>query len=250
MAEKYRTRSGVDKRKIISKCPKYLSIITDKRFQYALSFYRKGKAFLLMTGSDSDSIKGDIIKRSTLKGVEDINLPILWAFYSILLQNLFDNGLDEHGYVFYNYNCDSITVYVPELVRYIGLGTNYSTDSVEAVLSAIRAYDKVVGYLTISFEDGDEMTDYFDVLKLKGYDTSDNTITVLCPYLDQLVKEVLELAIKTKNVYKEKKVVTKKDGYIIRNPSHSYLIKPSIVKQRDHAAAENVYNSNFPHLQV
>ena len=212
-----------------------------------MDFTRGGRAYLLkLTTLDKVADNGEkglflppevLRSRMTYDDIEDIRLPILWAVYSIFLSVLQRDGMDESGMVYRDYVADTITLYLPDFARYIGLNGNVSTDSVNAIISAMEAYQNVIGYIRMQ-EDGKEITRLYHALKVCR-DTDHNTISIQSPYLARLAWIVMDDAVKHK---KDGSVSVKRDGSVNRRQVHNYLIKPSIVKQRDHAAAVNVYN--------
>lgn len=89
-----------------------------------------------------------------------------------------------------------------------------------------------------------------------SYDPEKNMLTLASPYLTNLIKEVYNASI-----VRDKKELPKmkKDGTPQLNPSHSYLMKPSIGKNKNLAAAETVSiilqvieqaGNNTPHISL
>ena len=235
----------------LSKCPHYLSVITHKRFQYGMSFNREGSAYLLKlstlegaseNGDDGLFMPGDVLQqRLTYEGVENINLPIMWAVYSIFLDMMHANGLDERGMVRDDYVAETAKVYVPDFVRYIGLKQNVNSKNINAIISALEGFKDVAGFMRVPEREGGdgEVTRLYRALQLDEYDPVQRTMTISSPYLSRLAQRVVNASVVRK---KDGSISIDRNGKVKRRPSHSYTIKPSVVKQRNHAAVETVRN--------
>ncbi len=70
-----------------------------------------------------------------------------------------------------------------------------------------------------------------------GYDESTNLISFSSPYLNHIVETIYNASLDRDKNGNLKKYHS---GRQILNPSHSYLIKSSIAKERNKAAVENV----------
>lgn len=108
-----------------------LAIPTFHDYEYAVSLHQEGKAYLypIMTTSELKFEDGEIYFEGALepisaaelknihtqKGIESIDIPLLTAYYSIILQEFYStlkNG-DELKPI--------ITMHIPELMRCMGL---------------------------------------------------------------------------------------------------------------------------------
>ena len=72
-----------------------------------------------------------------------------------------------------------------------------------------------------------------------GYDAAKNTISFSSPYLNHIVKTIYNASLVRDKNGNFKKCKSSKQ---IVSPSHSYLIKSSIAKERNKVAVENVRN--------
>lgn len=71
-----------------------------------------------------------------------------------------------------------------------------------------------------------------------GYDESTNTIQFSSPYMNYIVGIIYNASLSRD---RKGNLRQYQSGRQILNPSHSYLIKPSIAKERNKAAVENVF---------
>ncbi len=231
--------------------PKEMAVITDKRYQYALSFHRGERAYLLRLRSMEGIIdngdegllfkKGELRSRITRDGLNDVDVSLLNSVYSLLLADFRKNCVTEKGQI-KNRKTESIYLYLPQFMEFIGLPRNYSEHSADSMLAAIRRFGNVIGYLQITETDSRDYQEhhaakYYPALILTDYHKDDNTISLSSPYLVRLIKQVFHENVKRKRTGE---VLLGRDETYRYNPFHSFLIKPSIAKQRNKAAAENV----------
>lgn len=78
---------------------------------------------------------------------------------------------------------------------------------------------------------------YFPVLTFAGYDAEDNTISFISPYLMYIVRKIYSSSLK---LDKKGNPRLKQNVRPMLNPFNSYLIKTSIIVERNKAAIENV----------
>ena len=98
---------------------------------------------------------------------------------------------------------------------------------------------------------------YYPIFLFTGYAQKTNTLEVYSPYLTRVINNILEKAVKLNP--KTQKPILNKIGKPIPLPSHSFLIKPTIAKERNFIAVENVVfivqlieqaGDNTPHIKA
>jgi len=239
---------------MLSTLPSRLAIITAPLYQYGVSFYQHNNAWLQLLsnaeGLEYDKEKGlrfkgipmsnaELKNLFTKKGVEDINLPLLKFFYSIILKNFYDklqindDGTHKTAKPILQ---ESITLYLPDLAAQLGKSRKLNKENIKEVIAHVSAFQNIVGILKVR-RNGRIYENILPVLLFMGYYDETNTIKFSSPYLNQLIIEIFGTSIA-----KDKKgnTVFDKKGEIKLLPSHSYLIKPSIEKCRNKAAVESV----------
>ena len=245
----YRTAARSD---VTTDYPKEMAVITDKRYQYAMTFHRGERAYLLQLRSMEGIIdngdnglvfkKGELRSRITRDGLNDVDITLLGSIYSLILAEYRKECINDKGRI-KKHKVKPITLYFPQFLKYLGIIRNFSQDNANAMLSTIKRFSNVIGYLQTTEKDQRDYQErpvarYYPALLLTDYNVDNNTITLASPYLAKLVNEIIYENIKRK---KTGEMLLGKDETIKYNPSHSFLIKPTIAKQRNKAAVENVY---------
>ncbi len=204
--------------------PEKYAIITQADYKNALGLSQVGRAYLMtadgLTNKDGklyfNSIpasKADIKVYSTNKVPENLDMPLLRAFYSIILNEIWDN-INNHME-----QTPVITVYLPHLFKYLGKDKP-SRNQTLSIINGIMSFNDIVGVI-------DE--DILPVLVFLGENQEKNTISFSSPYMNRVIEKVHKICIKKD-----------KNGKMQSLPSHSYLIKPSIVNERNKKAVEIV----------
>ena len=263
----YRTRKKAQAAGAITETPESLAIITSKKFQNSLSLHQDGSAYLLPPYDlepgavlEFDEgvmrIKGTHIKEisevelqnmKTKEGIKDIDLPYLTVFYNLILDQFQKNKFEHID--------DILTFSVPALARYIGLPSNLSQDNIERLIEKVQSYHNIVGVLHDK-RNGRSRSSLYPVLNFEGYSDKTNTISFSSPYMNYVIQTVYEISIRRR---KDGKPQLSKNGAPLMLPSHTYLIDPSIVTERNKAAVINVYiiialieqaGNNKPHIKA
>ena len=232
--------------------PDNLAIPTFKPYQYAMSLYQHGQVYL-QGGVDTSNLKtredklffedpSGILKILTEVELQnfrtkenvnlsDIGLPLLRTYYSILLGTYREMLLQGKPIPY------TMQIYVPDLLEYFGLKRDSDMKTIDKIIKQMSSFNNVVGVLH-SIRNGKPSKSYFAIFQFAEYDSKTNTIVFLSPYLNYVVKNILQEAIKRDP--KTKAPILDKNGNSIPMPSHSFLIKPSIFNERNLAAVENV----------
>lgn len=241
----YRTRAKAAEEGAIIKAPKTLAIPTNPDYQYSVSFYQSGGAYLQPLRS-TDGLKfkngkmyfdGAYMKEvsevelqnmKTKEGIDDIDLPILRTFYSIILTQFEESN--------YKVLRDVLTMSVPALAEFMGLQSNLNQKDIDRVIEKTQSYHNIVG-IGHGTRNGKPAQSLYPVLNFEGYNYKTNTISFSSPYMNYVIRTVYNLSLRKS---KDGKVKYKKNGKPLLKPSYSYLINSSIVKERNRAAVENV----------
>lgn len=243
----YRTRAKV-KGGVSDALPLYLALITNAQYKESLSLreQREGSYLVPSVLSADDMvydgttlfIKGCPASEANLREInkdknvpiEKIDLPLLRMFYSIILSD-FVNNAHQFGVV-----NETVTVYVPDLAELLGKGRNIGKKDIEAIIKKAASFQTICGVL----KDPKRPNGIGTVLPLllwQGYYEDTNTIRFQSPYMTELIMRIYDVSVRRDKLGTPK---LKKDGTPILEASHSYLVKSSIVKERNKRAAEIV----------
>ena len=258
----YRTKAQADH--AIREIPSLLAVPTMQNYQYVMSLKPSGYAYLQPLAS-TDGLKfsdgkmyfiGNEIQpvsevelqnMVTNEGIETIELGMLRIFYSIILTEFEKTKCTQIR--------DVITLYVPDLAESMGLQRNLNKAGIQRIIDTIQSFHTIVGVMH-GTRNGKPSQSLYPVLNFEGYDDKRNTISFSSPYMNMVIKTVYKLAIEHKKNGEPK--LTRR-GEIVRKPSHSFLVKSSIVKERNKCAVENVMiivqlieqcGDNTPHISA
>ena len=255
MPEAYRTKALAEKKGTLDPCPKRIAIPTAINYEYSISLHQEGKAFLQKLTMSTDGLKfenGKMFFEGTLEpistielqdmhtneGIEAIDIPLLTMYYSIILAK-FQERI-KHGLDFGTAN-DMITrIYAPDFMKCIDIlseGSGTSEEKISVIMRKTRAFHNILGIHYVS-KNGRIHRSYFPVMNFEGYDYETNTISFFSPYLNYIVQKIYSASIRCD---KKGNPRIKRNGLPMLYPSNSYLIKPSIVSERNKAAVANVF---------
>lgn len=224
--------------------PDRQATITAKEYTMAISFCKEGRAYLelfdeknidklllqdgmLYLKDNMISLAEDEIQSFVSKKFPNtIDLNMLRAFYSVILK--------EYEKVEYQKINSNIVIYVPELLNSLGKKGNRSQEQINKLINDINQYKNVVGVVN---KYNDSCKRRYKILNFQYYDQENNTIAFNAPYLEYIIREIHENAICRD---KTEKKIQKKNGKLRVAPTHSFLIKNEIAKERNHMAVENV----------
>lgn len=249
--KKYRTRSDARKAGAITKLPTSLAVITDKNYQYSMSLYQKGGAYLQpFTSTDKLRFEGgrmyfensekagfmqeisemELQNLQTKEGIENINLPLLRIFYSVVLDQFQATNFKELK--------DIVRIPIPLLAEYMGLQRNLNKEKTDKLIADVQSFHNIVGVMNVTRKSsGKKDKAYYQVLNFEYYDPNNNIIAFSSPYMNYLIQVIYNVSIRRDKNGKPK---LKKNGDPLRLATHSYLINSDIVKERNKAAIENV----------
>lgn len=253
----YRTRK---KSGAMTPIPATIPTITIKSFQNAMTLNLDDKAYLQPLSSlDNLVFENGILyfdglpataaklsNRYTKEGIDNINLPILRMFYAIIMERFFktwkeDGSIDE-----------VISIYYPDLAKRMGKSSNISKLDIENFITTITSFQNIMGIV----DKGTRGNDILPVLVFMGNDVDKNIIRFSSPYMVRVIQDIYKASIRKSKVDLP---MTDKQGNVLTLPSHSYLIKSSITKEKNKKAVEIVFivvtlieqaGNNVPHIKA
>ena len=239
----YRTKGRTE----TTELPQNLAVITNSGYQNGLSLYQHGGAYLQPLAStdglrfDSGTVyfKGFPASEATLKqinqdkeevAIDSIDLPLLRTFYSIILAEF------ERKFASGKPVSESVSIYVPDLAVYLGKSRNIGKNDIQTITDKVSSFQTIFGVLKDPARPKGIGT-IVPLLVFLGYFEKDNTIRFSSPYMNLLIQRIYNVSIR-----KDRKggARIKSDGTPQMLPSHSYLIKSSIAKERNKKAVEIV----------
>lgn len=242
----YRTKTQVGN---TAKMPKALALITQRDYQYALSFKNDEQAHLQLT-AEPDKL---LISRTgamyydnrpvtlsrlepffSTKGICDIDTPQLLALYSIVWKSLearaYDLALNGSQEEILSH---CVKMYLPDFLTLISeKRPSLSQDNINKALEKIDQFSKIMGVIE---ENGSKSI--FPLMSWLGYSEKENVIYLTMPYINMVILKVLKASIQCD---KQGKPKINKAQQPILGAYHSYLIKPGLAGVRNQRAAELV----------
>jgi len=238
---KYRTKAKAEKAGAITEAPTSLAIPTLSSYQYSMSLYKEGGAYLQpLSSMDGLRFKGgklyfdgarmkevseaELRDLRTKEGIEELDLTALRFYYSILF-----NQFQLSSY-------KVLQDIVPISASILTGRNDPNKMDINAAIAKVQSFHNVMGVVK-GTRNGKPTESYYQVLNFEYYDEKKNIIAFSSPYMNYVIKTIYNLSIRKT---KDGKARLKKNGTPLMLPSHSYMIDSSIVKERNKAAAENV----------
>ena len=174
------------------------------------------------------------------QAVSDLDLPTLRALYSVILQDVQDAAKDPEKIISQvndpQYLSHSVKIYLPDFLKMLGYKPNSSKDGISYAIAKVMSYSRILGVME-EYQGGRPRTSHYTVMQLVGHDDTENTISFSSPYINKLIMTILQASLQTD---RKGNVKLKTSGEPFLLPSHSYLVKTSIAKERNKRAAEIV----------
>lgn len=230
----YRTQSKAGN---TAKIPEQIAVITNAQYQNALSLFQAGSAYLQPSGINVNDleikggeiyIKGARHTKAQLKTTfsdkvpENIDLTFLQLCFSIILANFSATMIEDNSLNLV------VNIYYPALARALGNERNTSRKYIELFISKVLDFQNILGIINEEIQ---------PVLLYAGEDENRGIVRISSPYLARVISEIYGASIRTDRNGNPK---LKKNGEPLMLPSYSYLIKSSLIKERNKNAAENV----------
>lgn len=231
------------------KVPEYLMVPTSDNYQAALSFKENGVDAVVPIKQDIkirydqntglfyyDGIEIDFLDLEQVRE-HDLSKTDLWplrVMYSIIGESLtdaFNEGTLDRQVIGH-----TVKIYVPDLIDALNGKRNLDAARTQNMLNTLMSYQHVIGVIK-EFENGRVYTSRYPMLVWMGANSKDNTIMFASPYLNMLVYNIMKDAAR---IDKRGNTLRKRNGNLLFEAHNSYLVKPSIVRERNKRAAEIV----------
>ena len=252
---------------------KSIALITLHNFENAVSFCQKGYAYMQPLNVETSTLRfenGEMFfdgclepistvqlqNMITKEGIEHIDIPLLSVFYSIIL-NDFQLSLKNEEHL-----NPVTTIYIPELAQRLDLNRNgvahrnLSRKDIALIISKTMSFHNILGILKV-MRNGKPDNSYYPVLNFEGYNAENNTVSFSSSYFNHVINVIYNASLKRDKRGNIK--LSDRNNKPIEGPSHSYLVKPEIAKEKNKAAVENVFiivklieqaGDNVPHIKA
>lgn len=241
----YRTKAKAGD---LDEIPTSLAFPTMAKYQYSIGLHNEGEAYIQpLTSTDGLSFDDgkmyfadnrikqvsevELQNMKTKEGIDTIDLPLLRTFYSIIFNSFQKTNYQQLKPV--------ITLYVPELAKYLGLRkSGLNREDITNIIIKTQAFHNIVG-IQHGTRNGKPVQSIYPVLNFEGYNEENNTISISSPYFNNLIRTLYNLAVKKD---KNGKPQIKRNGSpAFALPMNSYLVNTDIAKERNKVAVENVF---------
>lgn len=241
----YRTKAKAGN---LDEIPTSLAFPTMAKYQYSIGLHNEGDAYIQpLTSTDGLSFDDgkmffadnrikqvsevELQNMKTKEGIDTIDLPLLRTFYSIIFNAFQKTNYQQLKPV--------ITLYVPELAKYLGLRkSGLNREDITGIIIKTQAFHNIVG-IQHGTRNGKPVQSIYPVLNFEGYNEDKNTISISSPYFNNLIMTLYNLAVKKD---KDGKPKIKRNGSpAFAIPMNSYLVNADIAKERNKVAVENVF---------
>lgn len=249
-----RTRKQAAEQGAITKMPENLAIITAPKYLYAMTTKKDKTAYLqpivqalaetLQRNYETLQAKGEIENINFVQyydnspqAVSNLDIPTLWAIYTIFFDRVLKQIEADPDTLMQKvssptYKKESITLYISEFLRMIGYAPNHNRADEEAVIGKIASYANIYGVMTETIGTT-KYKSHYPVLQLVEHDAKTNTVEIMSPYMNKLIMTILQASVQRGTHDKPK---LKRDGTPLMDPSHAWLVKAEISKERNKRA--------------
>lgn len=251
--------------------PELIMLPSTSNYRAALSFKEDGKDYVVPLRQELkirydkntgefyyDDVELDLLDIEAARKA-DLTTTDLWPLrimYSIIGTSLideFNNGTINPKNVIEH----SVKVRVPDLVGALCSKGNVSKERAVALVNKLLNYNNMIGIIYEYDPRRDkEWRSFYPMLLWMAVEEQDNTIRFTSPYLNMLLYKVMKESIRTDRNGLEQH---KRNGQLLFEAHHSYLVKTSIAKERNKRAAEIVRivcvlieeaGNNTPHISA
>lgn len=155
-----------------------------------------------------------------------INLPLLRTCYSMIQQNPALVDYEKH-------TIKPVKIYIPDLLAKMGKQEYPDKKQIQELYNEFCAFRDLIAVVKLPGYNG---ASFVPIVYIGEYNAEKNTVEFASPYFDYLCRTLRSAAIKRLPSGKPK--IEK--GKTIYNPTHSYLVKESIMSCRSIMAIETV----------
>lgn len=224
--------------------PPMIPAIINKKFQNAMSLVDDDTAYiqpLSLTSADNlvfengqlyfegmPATAATLKEYYTTSGIENLDLPLLRLFYAIILNRFATTWAEDRTVE------QTITIYYPDLCKQLGMSSNTNESQKKDFINRILSFQTIMGVI----DRGKRGEDILPVLVYLGNDNKKNTISFASPYMVRVIEDIYNASIRKT---KENLPLLKKNGEPQLLPAYSYMIKPSITKEKNKKAVEIVF---------
>ena len=212
----YRTRSRA---KASDPLPEKIPIISRGEWINAISFQKNKFAYMYQ-------------KDDSKKLPEIQTLRYLYGVF--MLKNPIDIETEDLNQMPKGWLDCTLTIYIPDYLKSIGVKENRGNESVNAVINKISGYSELTGVVREE-EFGSVTYKEYPVIKDFVYDDKDNTVTFSSPYIMMIIRKVESTRIRRD---KKGNPIKYKTGKLALLPVYSYRLNPQILHERNVRAAE------------
>ena len=247
--KEYRTRAKAQEAGAIADMPTALVVPTLEGYQNSMSLYQSGEAYLqplqgvdnlnfkdgklFFDGLHYEELEARLQNLKTKEGIVDIDLPGLRVYYSIILHEFIKSGGKRLK--------DIVEVSIPQLAQYRRLVSNLSKANIDQLVRDTQRYHNIVGVVINRGKGGaQERRSYYQVLNFEYYDAKHNVVAFSSPYMNYMIKTIYKASICTTKIKGEDRPQIGRNGKPVTKAAYSWLIDPSITKEKNKAAVENV----------
>lgn len=209
-----------------------------------------------ITDSDMGALLADIRNHAMVPG-EKVDLRTLRFLYGIALIKYSENIEDvvrrigENPRQFLSYN---VAIYIPDYVKALGMSPHINQRDVQRIIDKIESYSPIWGIVETNAL-GRPLRGFYPVVRSIGYEESDNTLTFTSPYMNRIITLIIRESIRRDG---KGNFVRKKNGELVTDPSHSYHVKTSVMKNSSEWAKDivdvvcvllDVAGDTLPHIK-
>ena len=198
-----------------------------------------------------------LVDRDKSRDLSKLDLITLRGLYSIILADVFKSldPLNPDAWIakirdpqFLTHN---VSLYLPDFLKMQGYKPNGSSDGITFARNIIMSYQTVLGIMG-----GTKNPSIYPVMLYTGYDADSNIVTFTSPYMNVLIMRMLYQSVQRDRQGKPKLTTSGKPFML---PTHSYLVKSSIMKEKNKRAVEIVCiivtlieqaGDNIPHISA
>ena len=212
----YRTKSRVKK---FDPLPEKIPIISRGDWINAISFQKNKYAYMY--------------QKDDSKELPEIQ-TLRYLYGGFVRKNPIDIETEDSNQIPKGWLDCTLTIYIPDYLKSIGLKANRGNESVNAVINKISGYADLIGVVREE-EFGSVTYKEYPVIKDFVYDDKVNTVTFSSPYIMMVIRKVESTRIRRD---KKGNPIKYKTGNLALFPVYSYRLNPQILHERNVRAAE------------
>ena len=169
-------------------------------------------------GTLYDSSRFPIVSPQEPVSIINFDMQLLHLLYGAILNkynrdiNFLKEIIPDNPEQFLSY---TISIFLPDLAKSIGLTSNPSQDSINSIVRQINGFSKIFG-AKIS-RSNPKYNAYYPLMTIIEYDQGNNTVKFISPYMNRVVVDLLTSSIKTD---KHGQPLRSSSGNLILNTSH------------------------------